>query len=241
MKTFGFRVKSKDSEISLIFYEKPIFWRRFLSQMIEEKIILQINKARKKMGKEGDVEIYNVFNLWKFNERAKKILRDYGLQVDLTLLFSGTFSIDKGELFSTYGHRHKKYFGEFYLVIKNCCFLILSDLESKKTKIIKLREGRCVFIHPKYVHRLTCEKKDSLVLGIVPRGAGHNYEIVKGKGFPFHLFFGRKIEVKRNGKFRSHSFEFGKPKKLVCSKFLRNLKRMERILKEPDKFSEFYV
>lgn len=241
MKNLGFEIKSKGSKISLVFDKKPVFWRRFLSQMIKDKVIFQINEAKKKMKREGDVEIYNVFNLWKFDEKAKRILKDYDLQMDLTLLFSGTFSIKKGELFSTYGHKHEKYFGEFYLVLKNSCFLILSDLESKETKILRLKENRCAFIHPKYIHRLTCGKKDSLILGIVPKGAGHDYNIVKGRGFPFHIFLEKTFKIRRNPKFKSHIFKFKRPKNMKCLKFLKNFKKMEEILKNPDKFNNFYI
>ncbi len=234
MKNFGFKVVSKNGEIGLIFNKKPVLWRRFLSELVKQRVILRVKDAKKLLEK-GDVEIYQVFNLWKFSKKAKEILKKYKLYVDLTLLFAGRFSRD-GELFCTFGHLHEKERGELYFCLKNSCYLLLSDFKNKLTRVVRLREGYGYLIHPRFAHRLVSFKKDALVLTVSPIDAGHNYEIIKGKGFPYHLFEKKgKLKIIWNKKFPKHKLEMKRAKRI---KF--NWKKLKSILFEPENFPRFY-
>jgi oxalate decarboxylase/phosphoglucose isomerase-like protein (cupin superfamily) len=154
--------------------------------------------------KKGDILIYEVYNLWKFNQFAKNLLKRFGLMTDITFLKSGTFSLKgKGEAFCTYGHIHQKNLGEVYQVLKNDCFLLLSHKKTFNTYLIKIKEGYSFFIHPSFIHRIVSGKKDCVVLNFVPEDAGHDYTIVKNKGFPFHVFYdkNKKLYFKENEKY----------------------------------------
>jgi oxalate decarboxylase/phosphoglucose isomerase-like protein (cupin superfamily) len=175
-----------------------------LSELLKDKVILDLENAEKLLEKKGDVLVYEVYNLWKFDENAENFLENFGIMMDVTLLKHGSFSPnEEGEAFCTYGHAHQKNLGEVYQVLKNECFLLLSHRKTFNTYLIKIKEGYSFFIHPCFIHRLVAGKKDSAILNFVPEDAGHNYEIVKNKGFPFHVFYGKnkKLYFKENEKY----------------------------------------
>jgi glucose-6-phosphate isomerase len=223
--------------LELEFKEMPVFWERKMSELIKDKVILDLKNAKKALEFFGDRTVYYVYNLWRGIERYKKIKDEYKLNFDVTLLKFGLFSLTKdGETFLTYGHKHEKNRGEFYTVLKNECYLLLSDLNKKKSIIIEMKEGTSVLIHPRFIHRLISIGKDCLVLGIVPEDAGHDYNIVKNKGFPHHIFMQNGwLKIVENKKYKGFSIE-----KISAKKLSIPIKKLSQILMYPNKYKKFY-
>jgi len=236
MKLEGVRIKG-DYNLTLEFVKEPTSWERKMSELINDRVILDIDNGKRALEFFGDRTIYTVYNLWRNIEKYEIIKERTGLKFDLTLLKKGVFSVEKnGELFLTYGHTHEKNRGELYNVIKNECIILLSDLERKKSFMIELKEGSTILIHPKYAHRLISKNIDCLVLGIVPEDAGHNYNIVKGKGFPFHFFLEEGwIKIVENKKYNNHKIYKGRQVKRKIS-----LRKLKNILYQPDNYKSLY-
>lgn len=198
-----FSIKEMGEKIKLDLGRKVKSKKRYLSELVKDRTLLDLENA-KKLLKRRDLVIYEVFNLWKFNEYAKNFLRKFGLMMDITLLRHGVFSLKKsGEAFCTYGHIHEKNVGEVYQVLKNDCFLLLSHRKNFNSYLIKMEESSSFFIHPVFIHRLISGGRDCVILNFVPKDAGHDYSIVKNKGFPFHIFYDerKKIRLKENEKY----------------------------------------
>ncbi|MEM5834601.1 MAG: glucose-6-phosphate isomerase family protein [Candidatus Aenigmatarchaeota archaeon] len=243
--SFGYNLKEKDNALALNFKQKVEGWKRFASQLVQDKVILDLENARKMLTFKGDVVVYEQYHLWKSLEKFKEIFERTRIASDLTLLKFGVYSISKeGELFSTYGHAHETYCGEAYYVIKNDCFLILTEKQTFKTFIIKLRKNDFLFVHPNFYHRTVCWKKDTLFATFYPEVAGHDYSSVKGKGFPFHLFLIKnKLEIRPNPNFNDCSFVFIrkiKKKENPLKLLEKNEKRLKEILFDPFKNEKVY-
>lgn len=215
--------------------------------MIDDKVVLDIKNAKEFLNERGDLIVYEVYNLWKNIEKFRRAFESMGIACDITYLNFGVFSVSgNGELFSTYGHAHEKEYGEAYTVLKNKCFLILSDRKTNDTSIILLKEGNTIFIHPKFLHRLTSYKKDSLVVGFTVKGTGHNYSIIKNRGFPFHLFYdkkGDKIRVEKNGMYKKSNYKIIKniKSKINPVKLLeKNPEKLKDILENPERHKKVY-
>ncbi|MGC9200817.1 MAG: glucose-6-phosphate isomerase family protein [Candidatus Aenigmatarchaeota archaeon] len=230
------KIKGRDF-LEVEFSEMPVFWERKMSELIKDKVILDLKNARKALGFYGDRTVYLVYNLWKGIVKYKLIKDKYKLNFDVTLLKGGVFSLEKnGETFLTYGHKHEKERGEFYFVLKNGCYLLLADLKKKKCFLVEMKEGESILIHPRFLHRLISKGKDCLVLGIVPEDAGHNYKIVKGRGFPFHIFMKDGwLEIVENKKYKGFEIE-----KVYATKNKFSLKKLQEILFFPNKAKAFY-
>ncbi|MEM7826326.1 MAG: glucose-6-phosphate isomerase family protein [Candidatus Aenigmatarchaeota archaeon] len=240
-----FSIKEGRKRIKLDFGKKVESKKRYLSELVKDKVILDLENAKKLLEK-GDLIIYEVFNLWKFDEFAEKFFSKFNIMLDITLLKHGTFSLKKGgEAFCTYGHAHEKNVGEAYQVLKNDCFLLLSNSKNFNSYLIKLEEGCSFFIHPNFIHRLISGRKDCVVLNFVPSDAGHDYGVVKNKGFPFHVFYdengkvhfkenenycARLVLVEKVDKFDVLSFAEKEPEKL--KKILRTPKDIYRLTKK---------
>jgi len=94
-------------------YENAVGWRRSLSRLIEDEVVFSLKDARELLKKQGDVVIYEVYNLWKTIPRIKEFSEKTGVNCDVTVLNHGVISTSgSGELFFTYGHRHEKGFSE---------------------------------------------------------------------------------------------------------------------------------
>lgn len=229
----GFKIKEHGKKLELEFEERIERKERKLSELLEDEVIMDLDNGRELLKEKSDVTIYEVYNLWKYQKSAKSFLERYGLMVDLTLLKSGVFSKrKKGEAFCTYGHIHEKNLGEAYEVLKNECYLLLSNRKNFKSYLIKLKEGNSFFIHPSYMHRLISGKKDCVVLNFVPEDAGHDYSIVKRKGFPFHIFYDEKgnLEFRENKKYPET--------RLVLIEGLERFSVIEFAEKEPEKLKK---
>jgi oxalate decarboxylase/phosphoglucose isomerase-like protein (cupin superfamily) len=217
--------------IKVIFNKKVDFWERRLTELLKDHVILTEEESVHKK----DTLVYTVFHL------DEKI----DICCDATLLKFGKFPFKKrGELFSTYGHLHERGFGECYLCLKNRVFLILTDKENFDTKIVKMKEGDVVFIDPKYMHRLTIKDADALVLGFVPKEAGHDYDVIKNKGFPYHIFSNGKIEFVCNEKYGLKKLSVVNAKKINLNPihlFLKNTEKLREILLNPKKYKKIYV
>ncbi|MCD6402963.1 MAG: hypothetical protein J7K98_01385 [Candidatus Aenigmarchaeota archaeon] len=159
--------------------------------MVKDKVVL--DPYAFKSAKKRDKTIYLVYKLGESLEYFKRLSEKTGMHFDITLLRSGTLSgRASGELICTYGHKHEENRGELYFVLKNECMIELYDETSRETLVLSLPERSYIFIHPKFFHRLIAGKEDCVVLGIVPKDAGHDYSVVKNKGFPFHVFYDSK-------------------------------------------------
>ena len=228
----GFSIKECGKEIKLDFGRKIESKKRYLSELLNDKVILDLENAKKLLEKKGDVLVYEVYNLWKFDEVAKNFLENFGLMMDVTLLKHGVFSLKEGEAFCTYGHAHQKNLGEVYQILKNECFLLLAHKKTFNSYLIKLKEGYSFFIHPSFIHRLISGEKDSLILNFVPEDAGHDYDIVKNKGFPFHVFYdkNKKLYFKENEKYPKAG--------LVLVENIKKLDALKLAQKNPEKLRE---
>lgn len=242
---FGYILKEKDRNLNISFKQKVEGWKRFASQLIQDKVILDLENAKKMLEAKGDFIVYEQYNLWKSLEKFKDIFEKTRIASDLTLLKFGVYSNSKkGELFSTYGHAHETYCGEAYYVLKNSCFLILTEKQTFKTFIIKLKEKDFLFVHPKFYHRTVCEKKDVLFATFYPEVAGHDYASIKNRGFPFHLFLEKnELKVKENPNFKGCEYSMIKKirKKVNPLELLeKNQEKLKEILFDPFKNEKIY-
>lgn len=241
----GFSYRQEKGKISLTVKKNTPYYQRYASRLIDDEVILDLENAKRRLKEFGDYVVYSVYNLWKSVEFFKELYGRTGLVGDLTLLNHGFFSTqNEGELFSTYGHTHEEFFGELYIILKNKCFLILSDRSTFQTFIVWLNEGDSFFIHPRFMHRMTVYRKDCLFLTLAPEKAGHNYLCVRGRGFPVSLFYNarkRRVEVKRNPKFDVPYRAVKKIKKIDALTLVKDYpEKLKEILENPEKHSEFY-
>jgi len=226
----GFEVKESNGRLELKFDSRPVFWERFVSDMVRDKVVLDLDAASK-LSKVDNKVVYAVYNLWKFVDDYK----NKSVLCDLTLLRHGIFSLEcNGELFGTYGHVHEKRYGEFYKAIKNDCFLILVDHRIRKTYMVELKEGKSFLVRHNFMHKLIAKDKDCLVAGFTLPGTGHDYEVVKGRGFPFHLFkLDGEIVPVANPKYKNYKIEVKKNNsKLDAEKlFFKDIRKLIHLLK----------
>ncbi len=244
---FGFDFKQIKDGLFFDFKKEIPNWKRYASELIKDRVILDLENAKKMVEACGDFIVYELYQLWKAVEKFKKLYEKTKIVSDVTILNHGIFSLsNKGELFSTYGHAHEAEVGEAHYVLKNKCFLILSDKKTYETFIIELREGDFVYIHPRFLHRTTSFKKDCLFITFAPEKAGHNYLAVKGKGFPFHLFYDKKkdkFEIRKNERYKGGEYKLIKKikKKLNPLNLLeKNPEKLKDMLEDPEKYEKIY-
>jgi len=107
------------------------------------------------------------------------------------------------------------------------------DEESKKEIIVNMKEGDEYLINFKYLHRIYTYDS-AVVLGFVPKDAGHNYDVIKNKGFPYHLFYDKnndEILIKKNWRFGNFDIVFSNPQNIDSENlFFKNTKKMMEIL-----------
>ena len=94
MKIEGMKVKGEQF-LEVEFKEMPVFWERKMSELIKDKVILDLKNAKKALQFFGEKAVYYVYNLRKGIEKYKKIKDKYKLNFDLTLLKFGLFSLTK--------------------------------------------------------------------------------------------------------------------------------------------------
>jgi len=245
---FGYRTKERKGRLSVKFRKKPVAWERFASKLVRDGVILDIEKAKRLIRTRGDFVVYKVYNVWKFVDDIKNIAERIGTSSNITLLKHGIFSSkNQGELFLTYGHAHRKHYGEFYTILKNQCLIVLADRKSNDTFIVNLREGDSIFIHPRFLHRMVSYKKDVLMFDTSPIEAGHNYKIIKNKGFPVHVMYHSKegaIVFVKNKRYRKVKFKFIKKIKTKIDPiklFEKNPEKLKDILENPDSHKKLYL
>jgi len=180
-------------------------WKRSLSRLVDDGVILDLKAGKELLEKEGDVTVYEVINLWRFLPGIGEISERSRVYCDITVLNHGVISTTgAGELFLTYGHDHTRRFGEIYSVLAGKGSLVMYLPGSNTTRVIRMKKGDEHYIPPGWVHRFCCSEEGVVLAGFVPHEAGHRYETVKNKGFPYHLFFDehtRETAYIRNPKF----------------------------------------
>ena len=185
---------------------EPPAWKRTLAKLVEEKVVLEPEEGKALIEKEGDVLLYDVLNLSKSVPSLVEIDKRTGIACDVTVLRHGVISTGGfGELFPTYGHAHEAKLGEIYSVIAGNGYLLQYWPETNLTRAVKMGKGDEHYIPPGWIHRFYCGTEGVVVAGFVPHAAGHDYGAVKGKGFPYHIFY----DVLRNETIFRHNPNFG--------------------------------
>ena len=204
----GIEIKEEGKNYS-VNYENASGWRRSLSRLIEDEVVFSLRDARELLKKQGDVIVYEVYNLWKTIPKVKEMSEKTGINCDVTVLNYGIISTsDSGELFFTYGHKHEKGYAEVYTLLAGEAFLVSYEEDRQKTMMIHMEEGDEVLISPSSVHRLCCGRKGAVVAGLVPKEAGHDYDVVKGLGMPYGVFLrDGKYDYPKNSKFKDVELE----------------------------------
>ncbi len=206
-------------------------WNRELGKMKEDNVLLHSNKIKKNR------EIYKVYHLSELKE-FKEICGKSGINCDVTIMNSGILKEKhgenlSGEMYPTYGHIHTAERNEIYKVIRGRAFLLLVDEDAKKETIIDMKKGDEYLINFKYPHRVYTFGS-AVVLGFVPNDAGHDYDAIKNRGFPYHLFYDQKskdIIFKKNKKFGNFDIALGKPQNIDSENlFWTNTGKMKEIL-----------
>jgi len=234
-----FRIEKTGNRLSISFPSQAVYWERRVSELVKDRVILDLKGARRMLSFYGDPVVYTVYDLWQFLDKYKRIYSSTRLKAAITLLKYGLFSVSReGELFLTYGHTHVEPRGEFYKVLEGSCYLLLTHAKTKKSYLVDMRRGEGFFIHPSYMHRLIVKTSDTAVLGFVPEDAGHNYAVVKGKGFPVHLFLSKGwFEIKPNPKYKVHAVEEIRARKFGMIKS----EELAKILLYPERYKRFYL
>lgn len=240
----GFKLEELGENLIIHFKKDVPGWKRFASELIVDSVILDVKNAKKMFDIKGDLIVYEVYHLWKSIDKIKRVYERTGITCDITLLNFGVFSTsNEGELFLTYGHLHENPMGEAYTILKNECLFLLTDNNLHKTYVIRLKKGNSILIHPKYLHRMVSLKKDCLAVAFFPKKAGHNYDVVKNKGFPFHIFLEKKkLKIVKNKRYRVGKFEFVKKTTRINAMklFEKEPKKLKDILENPEKYKKLY-
>lgn len=206
-------------------------WNRNLNKLVEDKVVFDFDAIKKLFDSKGNIEIYRVYSLTKLPE-FEEICRKTKINCDVTVLHSGILSEgDEGEAYMTYGHMHETKRNEIYKVVEGEAFLVMYNDENEI--VINMKKNDEFLINSEFIHRLY-SIKGAIVLGFVPSDAGHNYNIVKNKGFPYTIFYNKKNEdiiYKKNKKFTDRNLIFRKPQKLNTEElFFKNPKELEKML-----------
>jgi glucose-6-phosphate isomerase len=107
-------------------------------------------------------------------------------------LFWGTTVIEPGkvgdEFFMTHGHFHaNRDRAEFYATVRGQGALILMD-ESGQTRLEAMLPGSLHYIPGRVAHRVANTGKNELTfIGCWPSDAGHDYDVIRHKGFGARL------------------------------------------------------
>lgn len=206
-------------------------WNRELLKMKDDNVLLHSNKIKKNR------EIYKVYHLSELDE-FKNISRKSSINCDVTIMNAGILNEKNGingtgEMFPTYGHIHTTQRNEIYKVIWGRTFLVLVDEDAKKETVIDMKKGDEYLINFKYSHRVYAFNS-AVILGFVPNDAGHDYDAIKNKGFPYHLFYDRRskeIIFKKNKKFGNFDIALERPQNIDSENlFWTNTKKMMEIL-----------
>ncbi|MEM4355793.1 MAG: glucose-6-phosphate isomerase family protein [Nitrososphaerota archaeon] len=141
-------------------------------------------KVDETLREKGDVVVYEYF---------EKIFENGGghLNFGLTILYPGKVG---REYFMTRGHFHEKQAAEIYVGLEGEG-LILMQSEDGRVEWQPLELNRVVYVPPGWGHRTINIGQGKLVLFFAyPSDAGHDYEIVRVKGFA-------KLVLEEEGRF----------------------------------------
>lgn len=205
-------------------------WKRTLAKLVEDKVILEPDEGKALIKKSGDLLVYDVLNLSKSIPALKAVDETTGVACDITSIRHGVIStMGFGELFPTYGHAHEAQLGEIYSVLAGNGFLLLYQPGANATRAIRMGRGDEHYIPPGWVHRFYCGTEGVVIAGFVPHAAGHNYGAVKGKGFPYHIFY----DMLRNETIFRHNSAFGPAGLQVVEAQKKPINAIEKYLNSP--------
>lgn len=199
----GISIGQRGKNYDVKAHGKSVGWERRLGKLVADGVLLDCTAAKRLLAKRGDIVVYKVLNLGEFAPRIKEISEKWGINCDVTVLDYGVFSPGaEGELFCTYGHRHETRCAEIYRVLAGNAILALFDEKAARQRVVLMRERDECMIEPGYAHRLYCgADSGAVVLGFVPKKAGHDYGAVSGRGFPYHPFKAEILRYERNPRY----------------------------------------
>ena len=96
------------------------------------------------------------------------------------------------EYYMTRGHYHEKSAAEVYLGLSGEG-IILMQLKDGEAQALKIMPGKIIYVPPHWGHRAINTGNEKMIFFYMyPSNAGHNYQLVKEKGFS-------KIVIEENG------------------------------------------
>ena len=114
------------------------------------------------------------------------------LILGLTVIYPG--KVGK-EYFMTRGHFHEKDSGEIYYCIYGSGIILIQSKDGQ-TAYMELKPGDLCYVPPGWGHRtINTGRKRFVFLFVYPSGSGHDYGIIKEKGFA-------KLVIEEKGKWK---------------------------------------
>jgi len=102
------------------------------------------------------------------------------LNLGLTIIYPGKIG---NEYYMTKGHFHEKDAAEFYFCMKGKGMLLMQNKDGE-VSVVELEPGSLGYVPPGWGHRTINTGRNRFVFFFAyPSDAGHNYMIVKEKGF----------------------------------------------------------
>ncbi|MCS7133023.1 MAG: glucose-6-phosphate isomerase [Nitrososphaeria archaeon] len=132
-----------------------------------------VNEAEKMLSAGKDPVIYKYCEF-----EASDVFGD--MVVGLTVIYPGKVG---REYFMTRGHFHERDSGEIYYCLRGSGMLLM---QSKDGKVVhaELTQGNLCHVAPGWGHRtINTGRGRFIFLFFYPAGSGHNYGIIKEKGF----------------------------------------------------------
>ncbi len=164
-----------------------------------EKIIIDFKKGviqpytRKKEVRLSELKEYfsNIEEVEKILSKGKDpLIYEYyeyihseatgNLNLGLTIIYPGKIG---NEYYMTKGHFHEKDAAEFYFCMKGKGMLLMQNKDGE-VSVVELEPGSLGYVPPGWGHRTINTGRNRFVFFFAyPSDAGHNYMIVKEKGF----------------------------------------------------------
>ncbi len=167
--------------------------RKYLIQPVKRKREVKLSElkdyfidseaAEKILSRGKDPTVYQYYEYSEEEEPGH-------LTVGLTIIYPGKVG---REYFMTRGHFHEKDAAEIYYGVYGTGILLIQSKDGE-TAYMELKPGMIGYVPPGWAHRtINTGRKRFIFFFVYPSDAGHDYGIVKEKGFA-------KIVVEEKGK-----------------------------------------